>query len=155
MSDVSKIKIGSTSYDIADKTARDDISKLNSALVKKYDESNVATGIGTLTKSSTSGASVKSATYYYQRVGRFVTLNISITLNSSTGSLSLSGLPFIAIESSNGICLSDEGVLCEWYIMPGYTSSNKGTLHIDKIGTGAWTHSSDEGIYFIATCQVS
>ena len=174
MSDVSKIKIGSTSYDVADKTAREDISDLNdyvdavvemeqsdystlnNALSKKYDSSNIVTGSGTLTNVSTSNVSVRYANYTYQRVGKFVTLNIKMQLNASTGNLLFKGLP-VSLNanstSSHGVCVSDQNVIGLWLIC--YDSYRNITmLQIGKSDNSQWAHNSGESISFMATYEI-
>lgn len=154
MSDVSKIKIGSTSYNIADKTARQDLD----ILLEESADLNFSKGITSrsLTNISTSSADVRYAFYTYQRVGNFVTLNIRIQLNASTGSLRLKGLPFSLNDSSKmsyGSCVSDQYKVCLWTI--SYDSNLSDTvLEIRMADTGQWAHNSGESVNFIATYEV-
>lgn len=156
MSDVSKIKIGSTSYDVADKTARDGISVLLDEMGSIYDEiptvAHNTTGKN-FTNVSTSGVNVRYALYdTLQRIDNLVTLNIRIQLNSSTGNLKLKGLPYNMTKGCNktfkDICASDQGNLLQWSI---YEYNGETILEISKIDGGSWTHGSGEMISFVAT----
>ncbi len=114
----------------------------------------VETGNGTLTNVSTSGADVRYAYYSYQRVGNFVTLNISIQLDASTGGLIFSGLPYNTQIFSSDICVSSDNILCKWSIDEDPESGNA-ILQINKSDRyGVWAHNSGEGLKFIAIYEV-
>lgn len=107
----------------------------------------VETGKGTLTYTSTPSVSIRYANYTYQRVGNFVTLNIKIQINASTGNLVFSGLPFSTQKVSYGSCVSDENVICRW------TISDYG-LEIKKSDGSTWAHNSGESVYFVASYEI-
>lgn len=149
MSDVSKIKIGSTSYDIADKTARDEISVLLDAMSSIYDEiPNVTKGSGTLT--NVSDVSIRYTNYTYQRVGKFVTLEVNTYVNPdrSIDKLTFSVPSFLQPKNQNfGICISSIGTLCKW-VMKG------SLLDIYRVESGQWVHETGEEFRFVITYEV-
>ena len=128
--------------------------QIDNFLNEKYNSSNVEAGRGTLTNVSTSGASIKSANYVYQRVGNFVNVNITIDLNESSGEIKLSGLPVRTSEYSSGVCVSYEGTLCVWSIDSKSMTDSTAILSINKVGTGEWTHRNGEAFSFMATYEV-
>ncbi|MCH5301125.1 MAG: hypothetical protein J1E56_07390 [Ruminococcus sp.] len=108
----------------------------------------VETGEGILTYVSAPSVSIRYANYTYQRVGNFVTLNIKIQINASTGNLLFSGLPFSTQKISHGSCVSDENVICRWNI-------SNDRLEIKKSdGSGVWAHNSGESVNFVATYEI-
>lgn len=85
---------------------------LQTELTGKYDASNVDYGIGTLTVAQYFPDSVKSADFVYQRIGKFVTVNINAEFNQYSGNqVGFYGLPFAnqITNGSKGICISSLG----------------------------------------------
>ena len=160
MSNVSKIKIGSTSYDVADKTARDRISALSDNMNNMettlfdeigsiYDEiPNVTKGSGTLT--NTSNLSIRYSGYSYQKIGNIVTLEVNTYVNSdrSIGALTFSVPSFLQPKNQNfGICISSIGTLCKWEM-------NGSSLYIRRVESGQWVHETGEEFRFVITYEV-
>ena len=158
MSDVSKIKIGSTSYDIADKRARDNIDSVETDMLDfvtslsreisgKYDSSNVVKGSGTLTNSS--DVSIRYTNYTYQRVDKFITLEVNTYVNPdrSIGELTFSVPSFLQPKNQNfGICISSIGTLCRWEM-------NGSLLDIYRVELGQWVHEKGEEFRFVITYE--
>ena len=160
MSNVSKIKIGSTSYDVADKTARDRISALSdnmnnmeTTLLDVIDSVSdeiptVAKGSGTLT--NVSDVSIRYSGYSYQRVDKFITLEVNTYVNPdrSIGELTFSVPSFLQPKNQNfGICISSIGTLCKWEM-------NGSSLYIRRVESGQWVHETGEEFRFVITYEV-
>lgn len=137
-------------YGITNAYTKDQVDELdNSILEGLYSEIEniVETGSGSFANIS-NNASLRYLLYTYQIVGNFVTLNVKITMDASTGPLTLTSLPITTKKTTCGSCVSSANVLCKW------TISNN-TLEIKKSdSTGMWSHNSGETINFIATYEI-
>ena len=86
-----------------------DFSETDNLLGEKYDESNVEYGIGTPTVAQYFPDSVKSADFVYQRIGKFVTVNINAEFNQYSGNqVGFYGFPYAnqIANGSKGVCIS-------------------------------------------------
>ena len=86
-----------------------DFSETDNLLGEKYDASNIEYGIGTPTVASYFPNSVKSADFVYQRIGKFVTVNINAEFNKYSGNqVGFYGFPYAnqIANGSKGVCIS-------------------------------------------------
>ena len=159
MSDVSKIKIGSTSYDIADKRARDNIDSVETDMLDfvtslsreisgKYDSSNVVKGSGTLTNGS--DVSIRYSDYSYQKIDNIVTLEVHMYINPdrTIGNL-IFDLPFRTTNQYNGVCISSINALYKWAIEDSTLTISK--LDVQNEISKQWIHEKGEEFSFVVT----
>ena len=97
--------------------------KVKSTISSKYDSSNIETGSGNLTVSSTHSDKIKSANFEYQKIGNRVNLHIYVEFKSFTpsnigSSITLTGLPFICKNTVNPreLCITTQKKQLAWAI---------------------------------------
>lgn len=84
--------------------------EVDTALAQKYDASNVETGSGKLECADETLADKLTATFKYQKIGKFCLLDIQIKATEKIeNDVMFDGLPFVAKSASYSVCSSNYG----------------------------------------------
>ena len=117
------------------------------ALVTKYDSSNIELGTATLTPYSTQIDKIKSATCLYEKIGDIVIVNVTVIMNATslggTSTIALLNMPF---SNKSDVIVHDIGI------------SKNGGMFRGSVNKSAWlqfTPLNKQAYNFVADEQVN